>query len=193
MNFGIFSFLKELAKNPFRTGSIAPSCEELSHLITDKADLGNMHTVIEFGPGTGVFTEKILEKISPDTIFFAMELNPTFIEVTKNRCPGVVIYNDSAENSRKYLEKHGKTKCDCIISGLPWTAFGPALQDSLLESILDILSPGGKFLTFSYSHSLLFPTAKRFKKKLNNMFPEVVESKTVWSNFPPAFVYCAKK
>ncbi len=193
MNFGIFSFLTELVKNPTRTGSIAPSCEDLCNLITDEADLDNMQTVIEFGPGTGVFTEKILEKISDEATFFAMELNPTFIEVTKDRCPGVVIYNDSAENSKKYLEIHGKTECDCIISGLPWTAFGPKLQDSLLNSIWDILSPGGRFLTFSYSHSLLFPTAKRFRSKLKSMFPEVVESKTVWSNFPPAFVYCAKK
>ncbi|MGH7884572.1 MAG: class I SAM-dependent methyltransferase [Thermodesulfobacteriota bacterium] len=193
MNFGIFSFLKELAKNPARTGSIAPSCDELCDLITDQAELNNIHTVIEFGPGTGVFTEKIMDKISVDTTFFALELNPVFIEVTKKRCPGVIIYNDSAENSKKYLEMNGKSCCDCIISGLPWTAFGPALQDRLLETIWDILSPKGRFLTFSYSHSLLFPTARRFRKRLKNIFPEVTESKTVWANFPPAFVYCAKK
>lgn len=193
LNFGIFRFLLELVKNPTRTGSIAPSCEELCELITDMAELNNLQTVIEFGPGTGVFTEKIINKISDDTTFFAMELNPTFIKITKERCPGVLIYNDSAENSKKYLEMHGKTSCDCIISGLPWTAFGPKLQDKLLSAIWDILSPGGKFLTFSYSHSLLFPTAKRFRGKLKNMFPEVRQSDTIWSNFPPAFIYCAKK
>lgn len=193
MNFGITGFLKELLRNPAKTGSVAPSCEELSDLITDEAGLDGVETVIEFGPGTGVFTKKIMEKIPCNAVFFAMELNPRFVEVTKNLCPGVNIYNDSAENSRKYLEMHGKDSCDCIISGLPWTAFGPNLQDRLLDTVTDVLSPGGKFLTFSYSHSVLFPTAQRFRKKLKTIFPEVKESRTVWSNFPPAFVYCAKK
>lgn len=193
MRFGTYSFLKELAKHPTRTGSVSPSCDELSHLITDEAELSNQDTVVEFGTGTGVFTEKILEKIGSGTTFIAIEINPMFVEVTQKRCPDVTIYNDSAENVKIILEKHGKGMCDCIISGLPWTAFHPNLQDRLLNSIINVLKPGGKLLTFSYSHSVVFPTALRFRKKLNKMFSDVSTTKTVWSNFPPAFVYCATK
>ncbi|NIP29914.1 MAG: methyltransferase domain-containing protein [Candidatus Dadabacteria bacterium] len=193
MKFGLYSFLREMVKYPTRTGSIAPSSEELSDLITDKANLYDKETVVEFGTGTGVFTEKILDKINPDTTFIALEINPTFVEVTKKRCPDVVIYNDSAENVKIHLEKHGKSSCDCIISGLPWTAFHPQLQDRLLGSILNVLKPGGKLLTFSYSHSVVFPTAMRFRRKLNSMFSKVNTSRTIWSNFPPAFIYSAKK
>ena len=193
MKFGISGFLKELIKDPAHTGSVAPSCEELSDLIVGNAELENTDTVIEFGPGTGVFTKKIMEKLPEGSTFFAMELNPTFADVTRQSCPGVKIYNDSAENSRKYLEMHGKESCDCIISGLPWTAFGPGLQDRILNTVVDILKPGGRFITFSYSHSVMFPTARRFRKKLRELFPEVEVSKTVWSNFPPAFFYSAKK
>lgn len=193
MKFGLSGFLKELIKDPAHTGSVAPSCDELSDLITGEAGIENADTVIEFGPGTGVFTKKIMEKLPEGATFFAMELNPTFAEVTREACPGVNIYIDSAENSRKYLEIHGKEFCDCIISGLPWTAFGPGLQDRILDTVVDILKPGGRFITFSYSHSIMFPTARRFRKKLRDLFPEVEVSKTVWSNFPPAFFYTAKK
>ena len=193
MKFGIYRFLKEMVKYPTRTGSIAPSSEELSNLITDEAELSTKDTVVEFGTGTGVFTEKIMEKISPDTTFIALEINPTFVEATKNRCPEVIIYNDSAENVKIHLEQHGKDSCDCIISSLPWTAFHPQLQDRLLSSIWNVLKPGGSMLTFSYSHSVIFPTALRFRKKLYEMFPNVITSRTVWTNFPPAFVYKANK
>jgi len=193
MQFSIFEYLKQFLVYPHRTGAIAPSCEEISDLITDAAQLEKATTVIEFGSGTGVFTEKILDKISSDTIFFALEINPEFAKATKERCPDAIVYNDSAENARLHLEKHGKHSCDCIISGLPWAVFGSELQDRLLHTIYDVLKPGGKLVTLAYVHGLAFPTAQRFRSKLHGMFPYVTKTRTVWSNLPPAFVYCAKK
>jgi len=193
MKFSVFEYLKQVLAYPRRTGAIAPSCEEISDLITDTAQLDKAKTVIELGPGTGVFTEKILDKISSDTVFFALEINPKFVEATKERCPDAIVYNDSAENARLYLEKHGKESCDCIISALPWAAFGSDLQDKLLHTIYDVLKPGGKLLTLAYVHGLAFPTAQRFRSKLHSMFPYVIKTRTVWSNLPPGFVYCAKK
>ena len=60
MNF--VRFFKEFVICPQKTGAIAPSSDRLSELITDTAELSNAAAVIEFGPGTGVFTEKILKK-----------------------------------------------------------------------------------------------------------------------------------
>lgn len=193
MQFSIFKYLKQFLASPQKTGAIAPSCEEICDLITDTAQLHKAMTVIEFGSGTGVFTEKILDKISNDTTFFALEINPEFVKATKERCPDAIVYNDSAENARYHLEKHGKNSCDCIISALPWALFGSDLQDRLLQTIFDILKPGGKLLTLAYVHGLPFPTAQRFRSKLYNMFPSVTKTRTVWSNLPPAFIYCAKK
>ena len=193
MRFSILDYLRQCLVYPHKTGSIAPSCEELSDLITDTAQLEKASTVIELGSGTGVFTEKILKKISNDTTFFALEINPKFVEATKERCPEAIVYNDSAENARKHLEKHGKESCDCIISGLPWAVFGANMQDKLLSTIYDVLKPGGKLVTMAYLHGMPFPTAQRFRSKLYNMFPSVTKTRTVWSNLPPAFIYCAKK
>ncbi len=193
MKLGIYGYIKQFLRDPKSTGSIAPSNEELSDLVTDTARLGEMGTVVELGPGTGVFTEKILEKKNPEALFFAIEINPEFYEATKSRCPSATVYKDSAENMRKYLERHGKDSCDCIISSLPWAVFDHDTQDKLLHVIWDVLRPGGKMITFSYSVSMMVPNARRFRSILRNKFSNVVKSKTVWSNFPPAFVYSAKK
>lgn len=193
LKLGAYRYIKQFLRDPKSTGSITPSNEELSELVTDTARLGEMGTVVELGPGTGVFTEKILEKKNPETLFFAIEINPEFCEATKSRCPSATVYRDSAENMKKYLEQHGADSCDCIISSLPWAVFDHGTQDRLLDVIWNVLKPGGRMITFSYSVSMMVPNARRFRSILRNKFTNVVKSKTVWSNFPPAFVYSAEK
>ncbi|MEK6766628.1 MAG: methyltransferase domain-containing protein [Planctomycetota bacterium] len=189
----LIQFLKQFVLHTTKTGAIAPSSNGLADLITDTADLHNTSAVIEFGTGTGVFTEKILQKIPDETRFFALEINPDFVAATRKRCPEAVVYHDSASNAKKYLAEFGINECDCIICGLPWAAFSEELQNELLDTIIDVLKPGGKFLTFAYLQGLLLPAGMRFKKKLSSRFNKVTKTRTVWLNFPPAFVYCAEK
>ncbi len=117
----MIKFVKEFVLSPRKTGAIAPSSSELATAITDSVDMAMAKTVVEFGSGTGVFTERILKKIGDDTVFFAMEINPSFVAKTRKRCPDAIVYQDWAENVKKYLENHGQSHCDCIVSGLPWT------------------------------------------------------------------------
>lgn len=187
------NFLKHFFVSPNITGAVAASSNGLSHLITDTAELPGTRMVIEFGSGTGVFTEKILQKISDDTSFFALEINPEFVEQTRQRCPGVKVFQDSAVNARKYLEETGLEACDCIVCGLPWASFDEELQNALLQTTMDVLRPGGKFLTFAYLHGTILPAGLRFRRELHATFREVVTTRTVWMNVPPAFVYCAEK
>ena len=111
MKFSIFEYLRQFLVYPRRTGAIAPSCEEISDLITDTAQLHKAKTVIELGSGTGVFTEKILDKISGDTTFFALEINPKFVEATKERCPDAIVYLDSAYWRKTQIYN---TKCNAL-------------------------------------------------------------------------------
>lgn len=193
MEFGPYRFIKQFVSNPRSTGAIYPSSEKLCELVTDAAEIREALTLIELGSGTGVFTEKILEKKDPGAVFFAIEINPVFCEATRSRCPGATVYEDSAENARKYLELNGRGCCDCVVSSLPWTVFDYDTQDRLLDVMADVLRPGGVLLTFSYSASLLMPSARRFRSRLREKFSSVERSRTVWSNFPPAFVYRVEK
>lgn len=188
-----WEFMFQFFRNPVATGAVAPSSTRLAEVITDAADLGPARTVIEFGCGTGVFTEKIASKLASGAVFLAIDINPDFVEATRRRCPGIQVLQDSAVNARSHLERLGRTRCDRIICGLPWAAFPETLQQELLATILDILDEGGLFLTFAYLQGLLLPAGRRFRHKLEAAFTEVTTSPTVWSNLPPAFVYCARK
>ena len=186
-------FLTQFLIHPTKIGAVAPSNDLLCDMITDMAECEKISSVIEFGSGTGVITEKIMNKISDDTTFFAMEINETLVDATKKRCPGATVYQSSAIDAKKHLEMHGEKGCDRIISSLPWSTFNDETQDDLMGTIMDVLNPGGKFLTYAYVPGLVFPSAIRFRKMLHEKFDKVSRSKIVWTNFPPAFIYFAEK
>ena len=187
-------FLKRFTLDPVQTGAVTASSDALSELITDAANLrdGSM-VIVEFGPGTGVFTRRILAKIHPSSTFFALELDPYFAAMTRRNCLAAIVYEDSAINVRKYLEMHGIEHCDRIVCGLPWTTFDTDLQEGLLAQTYEALKPGGRFVTFAYLQCLLIPSGLRFRKMLEERFRTVSLTRTVWQNLPPAFVYCADK
>jgi phospholipid N-methyltransferase len=186
-------FFTQFIINPARTGAVLPSSDGLCEYMTDLAGLNDVSTVIELGSGTGVITEKIMRKKAESTTFFALEINPAFVEATKNKCPDAIVYQSSAENVMKHLETHGESGCDRIISSLPWSTFKGETQQLILDSIYDVLKPGGIFLTYAYVLGVVAPAAWRFKKKLYAKFDKVETSRIVWNNIPPAFIYICKK
>lgn len=186
-------FLKQFFANPKQTGAVWPSSKKLANLITNTANLKSKKCIVELGTGNGIFTQKICENKKSDTIFFAIEINSFFVNETIKNCPNAIIYNDSAENIKKYFSRHGTQNCDCIISGLPWSAFNKKLQNKLMDSIHDSLEEGGTFLTFAYLPGLLLPGGKNFHKLLKNRFKKVNKTKIIWLNFSPAFVYVCEK
>jgi phosphatidylethanolamine/phosphatidyl-N-methylethanolamine N-methyltransferase len=183
----------EFLKNPKRTGAIATSSRGLAKMICSQIGVESASVIVEYGPGTGIFTEEILKVKKAEAGFFAIEHSPTLAENLRRKFPDVCIFEDSAENVAGMLDKEGHEQIDSIICGLPWAAFDEELQDSLLAATLDSLKPGGQFATFAYLQGLLLPAGRRFKKKLNKLFSKVEKSPTVWRNIPPAFVYrCTK-
>lgn len=186
-------FLKQFFLNYKSTGAIAASSKKLGHKFIESSNLENANKVVELGSGDGVLTEQILNHLNPKAEFFAMEVNPYFVKQTQARCPGATVYQDSAHNIKQYLRKEGMEGFDCIISGLPWSLFSKAFQETLLEEIFESLNPGGEFLTFAYIHGLFLPSGRVYRKRLPGKFREVKRSKIVWKNAPPALVYKAIK
>jgi len=183
----------EFLKNPKRTGAIARSSRGLAKMICSQIDIESASVIVEYGPGTGVFTAEILRRKSPDACFFAVERSPKLAAAFRSKFPDVRLFEDSAENVAEMLDELARPHIDCVVCGLPWATFDEPLQDSLLEATLSSLRPGGKFATFAYLQGLLLPAGKRFKKKLAGSFSKVDKSPTVWRNIPPAFVYrCTK-
>jgi phospholipid N-methyltransferase len=186
------AFLREFMRSPAQTGALAASTPRLTDLITTLAGVREASAVVELGSGTGVCTEAILARLPHHSRFLALEINPFFVEATRRRCPGAVVIHDDAAHVRRHLESLGITSCDAIISGLPWASFTPEKQDRLLDAAVEVLGPGGRFVTFAYLQGLLLPAAQRFRSRLRRHFRRVEISRTVWLNLPPAFVYRAE-
>jgi phospholipid N-methyltransferase len=187
------NFLREFISKPATTGAIAPSSSFLARMIVADAGLPEAEAVIEYGPGTGVFTKQILRQIRPGAQFAAIELNPRFGLTFKRRYPRVRLFQDSVANVRAICDAAEITAVDCIISGLPWAAFSRSTQVKFLDEMMRVLKPGGRFVTFSYVHARMLPPARRFANLLPNYFRSVSKSPVVWLNVPPAFVYRCRR
>lgn len=180
-------------RNINKTGAIACCSEDVAIALAERANLASSKTVVELGSGTGAITKKLLEHIPKEALFLAIELNEQFVEETKRRCPGAIVYHDTAENVKKYLNLHGKETCDSVISTLPWTIFDKDLQERILNAIWDVLPEGGEFLTVAYTFAAFLPAGKRFRTLMRSKFATVQRTKPIWKNLPPVYVYhCIK-
>lgn len=187
------TFLRNFLRNPGQVGAIAPSSNRLVRMMVDWFDWNQIRNVVEFGPGTGVFTQAISEKLHPESTFFAVERSAEMAEVTRKRCPGVTVYNDSVINIAQLCRQESIETIDAVICGLPWASFPESLQSEIIEAMLGVLAPDAQFATFAYWQGIVLPAGARFNKRLRATFGSVERSPSVWLNLPPAFVYrCTK-
>jgi phospholipid N-methyltransferase len=188
-----FLLLREFVRRPGQTGAITPSSPHLTAEIIRQAGVKKAGVIVEFGPGTGSFTQEILRQKKKDAFFVGVEANPRLAEILKQKFPRVNIVADSAEHTAVILKEYHLSEADCIVSGLPWASFPPHVQDKLLQAVLCSLRPGGRFATFAYLLGLLLPSGRRFREKLYGAFSKVHIGRIIWRNLPAAFVYrCIK-
>jgi phospholipid N-methyltransferase len=154
--------------------------------VLRSCDFSPDDTVIELGPGTGVFTKLILERLRGRGRFLAVEINDSNVALLRRRFPDVEIIHDSARHLPRYLSQ---AQANCVISGLAWGNMLPRTQNRILAAVLRTLVPGGQFVAFAYVHAIWYPTSLRFRRRLIRRFARVETTSIVWRNLPPAFVY----
>jgi phospholipid N-methyltransferase len=193
VQFAPVNFLREFMSKPATIGAVAPSSSFLAQKIVEDLQLSEAEAVMEYGPGTGVFTRHILRQMKPTARFAAIELNPRFAMTFKRRYPRVQLFEDSVANVRAICDAAEIQTVDCIVSGLPWAAFSHAMQVKFLDEMMRVLKPGGRFVTFAYVHGVALAPGKRFANLLPKYFKSVSKSPVVWLNLPPAFVYRCRR
>jgi phospholipid N-methyltransferase len=187
------SFLKQFIRNPKAIGAIAPSSGILARRICNLVQWNEVNAVLEYGPGTGALTKHIVKCLQPETKFLAIEINKRFADMLQQRFPEIQVCQDSVANIANLCRQQGIESVDSILSGLPWASFSERDQNECLGATVEILSPGGQFITFGYLQGLLLPAGVRFRKKLKSLFSEVKMSRPVWANLPPAFIYVCRR
>jgi phosphatidylethanolamine/phosphatidyl-N-methylethanolamine N-methyltransferase len=182
-------FLRNFLSKPTQIGSIWPSSRGLSEMLVDSCDWNSCQYVVEYGPGTGVATQVIAQRIRPHCKFFAIERSHDLAEKTRQVAPSLDIVEGCVTEVERYCRERHFPRVDAVISGLPWAAFSSQLQDQIFEAMFRVLPVGGQFATFAYLQGVLLPAGKRFRRLLEKNFSSVSQSPVVWKNLPPAFVY----
>lgn len=191
--FSYTNFARQLAHQPTTTGAIAPSSKSLAKKVIEHASLATAKTVVELGPGTGVFTEEILRSLNCNQKFFAIELNQSFVTATKNRCPDASVYHAAATTLPVWLNKNHCTHTDRVISSLPWTIIDETEQNEMMNIISNALPPGGVFVSIVYLGARYRSRGRYFINNLKNHYSSVSSTPTVWLNLPPTQIYrCVK-
>lgn len=189
-----FAFVGQFVADFRTTGSVIPSSPQLSREMIRPVFHTPPKVVVEFGPGTGPITGRILEELAADGTLYSFEINPKFVDYLERhyRDSRLRVMEMGAERLPEVLAKEGHQSTDAVVSSLPLSFFPADLRDAVLSSAAQSLKSGGVFTQFQYASGLdcsgRFPKPYELRPLLQRHFARV-ERQLVWRNFPPAWVY----
>ncbi len=149
-------FLRQFGGQFETTGSLLPSSRFLARAVTRYlSQRGDAPIrVLECGPGTGAFTDRIVRHLRPGDQFDLVELNEAFVDVLQKRFGSETHWQavaDLAEIHQLPLQDFGnEAPYDFIISGLPHVNFPPTVVETITDSYFRLLKPGGTLSYFEY-------------------------------------------
>ena len=179
-----FFFLKQYLQKPFGVGAITPSSKKLAQLMVSNLDLQSSDTVVELGPGTGVFTRELLAQgVKPENLVL-IEFNLDFANYLRSEFPKVRVVEGDAAELPRILQSHGIGKIMRVVSGIPLRSLKPAQRKQITEAIAASLDMGGVAVQFSYLNASPFPKATASDGGLTGSRVGVA-----LKNVPPAFIW----
>ena len=164
-------------------GAVSPSSKHLMRKMLTNINFKTATVIVEFGPGTGVFTREIVQRMRPDCMLVVFELHDSFYIKLREEFKHdsrVIIRNESAEHISSVLKELNKNQADAIISSLPLANFPSELIQTILQHCKQVLSQNGKYIQFQYSL-----TSKKYLQQYFNS----VQINFTGRNIPPAFIY----
>lgn len=175
-------FLRSLLRDPSRIGAVAPSGRSLANLIT--ADLTAFDKpIIELGPGTGAFTQVLIERGVAEHHLVLVEADPAFAQTLKVRFPRARVLAMDATHLLDLADLFDEP-AGAVVSGLPLVSTPVDKVRLILEGAFRHLRPGGAMYQFTY-----FPRCPVPGQAMHDMSLEAVRIGYALANVPPAFVY----
>lgn len=179
------TFLRSFLRDWRTIGSVTPSSRFLVGAMLDRIDFGRARRVVEYGPGTGVFTAEALRRMGPESRLLALDTEAHFIAALRDRLPDprLIAVPGSAAAVERHLAALGWPGADAILSGIPYTAMPAPLRAAILRASAAALAPDGVFLAYQYSPYI--------RPLLGQLFASV---ETRWTplNLPPAFYFVCR-
>jgi phospholipid N-methyltransferase len=192
MKINTLYYLKNLITD-IHVASVTPTSRFGVEKVLEKIDFQKNKVILEYGPGTGNFTEPLLKNMTENSKLIAIEKNSDFCRVLQRSIqdPRLVLFEDSAENVLDILKScngAGDLKADCIISGIPFSLLSKKRKMAILKNTHAALKKGGKFL--AYQAFFQFPDI--LKIPLEELFGDVQAQYYMFS-LPPLLILEAVK
>jgi len=144
-----FAYLGSLLQDRY-VASVMPTSRFAVEKICSRIDLHGAQVVIEYGPGTGVFTRALLRRMTPESRLIAIERNEALFNVLRRACrdPRLRLYNDCAGNILDIVRRCDAGQADCVLSGIPFSFLPVKARVELLRNTHRILKRGGQFIAY---------------------------------------------
>jgi phospholipid N-methyltransferase len=180
------TFLRSFVHDWRTIGSVTPSSRYLVGAMLDNIDFGRVRRVVEYGPGTGVFTGEVLRRLRPDGELLALDTEDHFIADLNAKFPDprLIAVRGSAAAIERHLVALGWDGAEVIISGIPYTAMPAELREGILSASARALATGGRFVAYQYSPYIRPLLGKLYRR---------VETHWVARNVPPAFYFVCQR
>jgi phospholipid N-methyltransferase len=179
-------FARNFVKHPNMVGWMLPSSPFVVDSVLRQVDWQAARVIVEYGPGVGTFTTRVLERMRPDATLIALETNPDFVQFLNGslRDPRLRLVQESAAEIDAVLLQLGFPHADYVISGIPFKTMPEALRDTIVRKTHSVLRPNGSFLVYQLS-SVVLPYLER-------VFGAVSQDTELLNIMPARLFYCAR-
>lgn len=176
------TFLREWLTAPLRVGAITPSGATLAKAMT--AEIGpETGPVIELGPGTGVFTQNLIERGVPEHRLALIEAGSEFAALLEARFPqALTLWMDASRLRSVHL--FGGEPAGAVVSGLPLLSMKPRKVIAILDGAFSHLGAGGAFYQFTYGPGCPVP-----RPILDRLGLKAARVGRALANVPPASIF----
>jgi phosphatidylethanolamine/phosphatidyl-N-methylethanolamine N-methyltransferase len=176
------TFLRALTSDPTLVGAIAPSGAALARLITSEIRRDSGH-IVEFGAGTGVFTQALLAQGVREEDLTLVEYRSDFAQLLQERFPEARVLRMDAGNLRKQ-NLFDNEPVGAVVSGLPLLNMSPRKIVSILSGAFRFMRLCGAFYQFTYGPRCPVP-----RTILDRLGLRATCLGRALVNIPPAAVY----
>ncbi|MBO6806615.1 rRNA adenine N-6-methyltransferase family protein [Thalassospira sp.] len=178
----LLPFIRAWVTDPRKVSAISPSSPALARLITSEVT-AQRTPVLELGPGTGVFTQALLDRGINQNDLTLIEAGPDFSRLLSKRYPKArILQMDACRLGRHGL--FGRGELASAISGLPLLSMTPRQIMGILSGSFEYLREDGAFYQFTYGPRCPVPAAILARLDL-----QATRIGTTVRNVPPSSVY----
>lgn len=172
-------YLRQFIKDK-NVASLIPTSKFAVNRAFKNINLNGYKVIVEYGPGEGAFTRRMLNEMAPDANLIAIETNEEMVkalnEINDKR---LIVVNDSAENIKGILNRNGFDNADCVVSGIPFTFLKRQQRENIVKRTREALNGNGTFIVYQNSYYAVKYLEKEFNHIARDFEPR---------NIPPLFI-----